>query len=183
MSRRLISSQAFAMLASAILLFASIGCDPGTLTAPSSAPDNVVDSPNFITLLSTSKGALDPAMTPSASSVVSADEGGRVVCGPFRLDFPAGALDEDTEITMNVIDDGTLGIELGPHGIQFNVPVTLSMNLEGTSAEGMASQSSTLWFDEDDGIYIMMPKIPSQDDNILKAQLEHFSKYNGVINP
>ena len=182
MSRRLISSKAFAMLASAILLFASIGCDPGTLTAPSSAPDNVVDSPNFITVLSTPKGDSDLSMTPSAASVVSADEGGRLVCGPFKLDFPAGALDEDTEITMEIFDNGTLGIELGPHGIQFNVPVTLSMNLEGTSAEGMASQSSTLWFDETNGIYIMMPKIPSQDENTLKAQLEHFSKYNGHIN-
>ena len=181
MSRRLISSKAFAMLASAILLIASIGCDPGTLTAPSSAPDNVVTSPNFITILSTPKGAPELSLTPSTSRVVSAEEGGRVVCGPFKLEFPPKALDEDTEITMSVIDDGTLSVELGPHGIQFNAPVILSMSLEGTSAEGMADQSATLWYDEEDGIYVMMPKLSSEDKNTLKSQLEHFSKYAGDI--
>lgn len=181
MSRRLISSKAFAMLASAILLIASIGCDPGTLTAPSSAPDNVVDSPNFITVLSTSKGVSDLSLAPAVSTVVSAEEGGRVVCGPFKLEFPPKALDEDTEITMSVIDDGTLSVELGPHGIRFNAPVVLSMDLEGTSAEGMADQALTLWYDEEDGIYLLMPKLPSDDKNTLKSQLEHFSKYAGHI--
>lgn len=184
MSRNLVLTKTFALLASSALLLSSIGCNPGTVTAPSSAPQtNVVDSPNFIRVLSTSKGVPEISMASAAEQVVSAEEGGTLHCGSFTLDIPAGALDQDTEITMDVINDGTLSVELGPHGIQFNVPVVLTMDLRGTSAEGMADQSSTLWHNEEEDRYERVQQLTSPDPNIALASLEHFSKYSGVIRP
>ena len=180
MSRK-ITSKACALLASSFLLFTSIGCNPGTLTAPSPAPQTVVESPNFIRVLSTSKDSPELSLVPGAEKIISADEGGRVVCGPFKLEIPANALDQDTEITIDIIRDGTLSVELGPHGIQFNVPVVLSMDLEGTNAEGMADQSSTVWYNEDTDTYELMQKLLSDDDNVIYSELNHFSKYKGHI--
>lgn len=184
MSRNLVLTKTFALLASSALLLSSIGCNPGTVTAPSSAPQtNVVDSPNFIRVLSTSKGVPEISMASAAEQVVSAEEGGTLHCGSFTLDIPAGALDQDTEITMDVINDGTLSVELGPHGIQFNVPVVLSMELTGTNAEGMADQSSTLWHNEDEDRYERMQKLSSNDPNVIYSNLTHFSKYKGDVVP
>jgi len=78
-----------------------------------------------------------------------------------------------------MLDDGTLGVELGPHGIQFNRPVTMTMDLRGTSAEGQASAATTLWWNEEQGWFEMIDKIDSTDPSSLSSELEHFSKYHG----
>jgi hypothetical protein len=55
----------------------------------------------------------------------------------FRVDVPAGALPQDTTITIRLPADPVLGkrviAEFEPHGIQFNTPVTLSFPLTGVS--------------------------------------------------
>ena len=125
MSRYIITSKAFALVACTFLLVAAIGCSPGTPTDPSSTPQNVVVSPNFVRILSTSPKNVDEPNLVSGftSRVISAEDGGVVTNGRITLEFPPFALSEDTEITIEMLDDGTLGVELGPHGIQFNRPV------------------------------------------------------------
>lgn len=183
MSRVRVRTTAFALLACSALLFASFGCsNPGTVTAPDSAPA-VVTSPNFIRILSTSKGdPAAPATSSSASSMVSAQYGGTVTNGRVTLTFPAGALNEDTQITIDMLDDGTLGVELSPHGIQFNKPVTMSMDLRGTTGEGMGNDAQTYYFNEDTGLYELQDKLPGGSDT-CNAELHHFSKYKGGIAP
>lgn len=181
MSRTRVRSQAIALLACSALLFAAFGCsNPGTVTAPDSTPV-VVTSPNFVRILPTSKG--DPALATSspASAVISAQYGGTVSNGRVTLEFPPGALNEDTEITIDMLGDGTLGVELGPHGTQFNTPVIMSTDLHGTTAEGMADQTWTLWWNDDLGQWERMEKDSSVDENTNSTLLHHFSKYNSGV--
>jgi hypothetical protein len=180
MSRTRVRIQnALALLACSSLLVSSFGCNPGAVTAPDSATDvAVVESPNFVRILSTSKGANDGAqMAPSVSTMISAREGGTVTNGRITLTFPAGALDQDTEITMDTFSDGTLGAQFGPHGTVFNKPVVMSMDLRGTSAEGRSDATSTLYDNEDLDRYERMEKVPSGDSNVSRSLLRHFSKF------
>lgn len=185
MSRFVSTSNAIALLACTVLLVSSIGCSPGTPTAPSSAPPDVVESPNFIRILSaaSSKGVQGPNLTDTITSkMISAAEGGVISNGRVTLVFPPEALDEDTEIFILMETDGTLGVELGPHGIQFNRPVVMTMDLTGTTAEGLSAASTTLWYNEDQDWWELIEKIPSDDPDALTSSLEHFSGYKGVIN-
>jgi hypothetical protein len=77
--------------------------------------------------------------------------------------------------------DGTLGVELDPHGIQFNRPVTMTVDLQGTSAEGQSESSTTLWFNEDQGWWEAMPRIETYNPNDLSTTLEHFSHYGSSV--
>ena len=144
--------------------------------APDSSPV-VVTSPDFVRILPTSKGDSSPATASSASTMVSAQFGGVVSNGRVTLEFPAGALSQDTEITIDMLDDNTLGVEFGPHGTQFNKPVTMSTDLRGTTAEGMSDQTSTYYWNESKNYYERQEKLSSDDKNTNKSALYHFSKF------
>ncbi len=180
MSRTKVTPKAFALLACLALLLASIGCNPGTPTAPSSAPVNVVESPNFIRILSTSsKGVQDLSLSATvASKMITAENGGVISNGRVTLVFPPNALDEDTEITVEMDTDGTLGVELKPHGIQFSHPVIMTMDLVGTTAEGRGGTSAILWFNETQEWWEVIHKVQSHNNEIV-TKLNHFSKYKG----
>ncbi|MDH3216370.1 MAG: hypothetical protein OEN01_08770 [Candidatus Krumholzibacteria bacterium] len=176
-------TNAFALLVCSTLLFASFGCE--SVTAPESSEDFfVVDGPNFVRILSTSSsGDYEPmAMSGPVSAMVSASEGGTLTNGRVTLEFPAGALSEDTEITMEMLNDGTLGVELSPHGIQFNAPVVLSMGLEGTTAEGMAASLATYYDNPESGQHEPIPMAAPVDANTTRALIDHFSKYRDGSN-
>ena len=183
MSRLQVTSRAFALLACSVLLVASIGCSPGTPTDPSSTPQNVVVSPNFVRILSTSDKSVDQLHFVSGltSKMISAETGGVITNGRVTLEFPPYALSEDTEITIEMLNDGTLGADLGPHGIQFNRPVTMTMELQNTSAEGNADVVETFWWNSDENWYEKMPKVDSGTSSTLSATLEHFSRYKAGV--
>lgn len=181
MSRN-VTSNAFALLASSILLMASFGCNPGAITGPETSSDvTIVENPDFVRILSTSsKGAEYAAMAVPVSAVISAAEGGVISNGRVTLTFPAGALDQDTEISIQMLGNGTLGVNLEPHGTQFNVPVILTMDLTGTSAEGKGASVNTVYDNEDTGQYELMNQAPGQDANTSAAYLGHFSRYGNI---
>jgi len=182
MSRFRVTSNAFALLACSALLFTSFGCSsPGSVTAPDSSPSAiVVNNPNFISILSTSKGESNLFMADaSASSMISAEFGGTISNGRVTLEFPPHALDQDTEISIEMLGDGTLGVELSPHGTQFNHPVTMSMDLTGTSAEGNAANTNTVYYNETSDQYELQEKLES-DPNTTRSSIRHFSRYAGV---
>jgi hypothetical protein len=108
--------------------------------------------------------------------MISASEGGTISNGRVTLIFPPNALDEDTWITVEMINDGTLGVELGPHGIQFNEAVTIKIDLSGTTGEGVGNATSTLWYNEVEDWWEEMPSLDN-DANTTKSSLQHFSKY------
>jgi hypothetical protein len=115
--------------------------------------------------------------------MISAREGGTITNGRITLSFPAGALDQDTEITMEALGDGTLGAEFGPHGTVFNKPVVMSMDLRGTNAEGRSDVTSVLYENEERGRFEEIEGAASDDSDTSRALLRHFSKYRGKVDP
>jgi hypothetical protein len=73
----------------------------------------------------------DSALRKQASGVIGPEGGEIKVSGCATATFPAGALDVDTYITVEVEIDhynGKIHYVFGPHGTVFNLPVRLEMN-------------------------------------------------------
>lgn len=176
------TSKSFALIACLTLLASAIGCNSGSVVSPDKVADTVVMDPSFILILSTPKDSDSPMLkSESASNIVSAEFGGSISNGWVTLDFPAGALNEDTEISISMPDPGKLIVELEPHGIQFNKPVGMTLNLNGTDAEGFSDDANLLWFNEDMGWWEILETDASQA-NQAKTFLRHFSRYAGTFN-
>jgi hypothetical protein len=181
MFNKSLTSKSFALVACFTLLIFSIGCNSGSIVSPEKIGDTIVVDPSFIHITSTPKGSGSPLLkTESASNLVSAESGGRVSNGWVTLDFPAGALDEDTEIFISMPDPKLLIVELEPHGIQFNKPVGLIVNLSGTDAENLADDACMLWFDDEMGWWEKLDTDASED-NQCETLLKHFSKYGTQV--
>ncbi len=170
-------SQLSALLACSCLLIASIGCNPGNVAGPAESPAGN-DGPNFIRVLSSSGASF--SRTPVKGKIIVANEGGYLTNGTFSLEIPPGALEEDTYIEMMWVEDGTLSVELLPHGIQFRKDVLLTMDLTGTTAEDEGDKAGVL-YDPRDGSYESVKPGPVET-NKVNAYLEHFSNYRGKVN-
>jgi len=99
-------------------------------------------------------------------------EGGSLSMGAYSLEIPANALLESTFIEMEQVAAGSWPVELSPHGIQFQIPVTLSMN-----AQGQPDVESL-------GIHWWNPQaqswerqVSSVENGVVSTQLAHFSRY------
>jgi hypothetical protein len=175
-----LTSKSFALVACFTLLFSAFGCNSGSVMSPDSIGDSIVIDPSFIRILPTPKGSCPVARTESASSLVSAESGGKVSNGWVTLDFPAGALEKDTEISISMPNPGVLVVDLEPHGIQFNKPVAMTFDLKGTDAEGLGYDACLLWFNDEMGWWEKLDTESVQDSQ-CKTELEHFSKYCGDV--
>ncbi len=159
-----------------LIVLAALGCGTYSPVAPSQ--DTLlpgVENPDFVRLLPTSDkiSGLEIEMTMVATKVVSAAEGGVVSNGYFSLYFPPGALAEDTEITIEMPRYPEAVVRLGPHGIQFNKEVTLSLPLGVVETE--AEDYTILWYNEEAELW---ENVGGDTINgLVEANLEHFSEY------
>jgi len=156
-------------------VLATLGCGSYSPLAPSienpSTPG--VTNPDFATLLPASKDDMIIMRSSVASSVIKADEGGVVTNGYYSLYFPPGALEEDTEITIEMPEFPKAIVRLGPHGIQFKKAVILSIPLDRFS--GDADSYTTYWYNEASGKWVLIGGYV--EDGMVKTELEHFSEY------
>jgi len=106
--------------------------------------------------------------------------GGKITNGIVTLIFPEGALTRDVDITLQMDPSGLLIFECGPHGLQFNAPVKIELNLEGTNYENMAKQVDVKWWDSANKKWVKIRQIRDKNNNTPRAVLWHFSKYSGV---
>jgi hypothetical protein len=114
-----------------------------------------------------------------AEKLISASQGGYVELNGFRVDIPAGALAQDTRVTIDLPSDGLLGqhllAEFGPHGTQFSQPVTLTFPLAGVSLNGgpieVARWEGSAWRS--------LGGTVTADGARLQGQTPHFSTYGG----
>lgn len=117
--------------------------------------------------------------TRHAEKYITAAQGGFVELNGFRVDIPAGALPYSTTVTIDRPGDNLLAkrvvAEFGPHGIQFNQPVTLSFPLTGVLLNGgpieVARWESDHWVGLGGSI--------SGDGTRLYGTTPHFSYYGG----
>lgn len=115
-----------------------------------------------------------------AEKWITAAEGGSVQLNGFRVDIPAGALPYDALVTIDLPTDETLAkrvlAEFGPHGIQFNTPVSISFPLEGTLYTGGAMEVAR-W---EDGAWNRLGGGVSADGTRVTGTTPHFSAYATV---
>lgn len=169
----------------ASILAFTLGCSaddimgPGDVSVPEIGPGSGVEI-----LAEPNAKDIDPVQGVSfsghGSALIQADVGGVVSWGRFSVDIPAGALSEDTEISISRPNSQLVMCELEPHGIQFNKPVKLQINYGGTYADdketGLAS-FGIYWLNDSTGIWEMVGQKVDAQSNKVEADLEHFSGY------
>jgi hypothetical protein len=173
-------TKTFALLPCLALLFAAVGCNEGSMVTPVDVPGGVGIESDFYGILSTPD---DPALLDAGKvygSTVSASVGGTVSNSRVTLEFPAGALDEDTYITMKMVDKDNLVVEFGPHGLVFNKPVTITWKLVGTAKEDRADGTVIKWRNPETGLLEDITNLPVDHRNRVRGLLEHFSEYEAV---
>lgn len=113
-----------------------------------------------------------------ASKRIRAATGGSVELDGFRVDIPAGALPQDTTITIRLPVDPVLGkrvvAEFEPHGIQFNTPVTLSFPLQGVALPLGGGIEVGRW---ENGGWTSLGGTVSPNGKRLSSTTPHFSMY------
>ncbi len=112
-----------------------------------------------------------------AEKFIRAAEGGSVELNGFRIDIPAGALPYDATITIDLPRDEVLGkrvlAEFGPHGIQFNTPVTITFPLTGVLLPAGEIEVGR-W---ENGGWTSLGGTISADGTSLSSTTPHFSDY------
>ncbi|TPW17133.1 MAG: hypothetical protein FD129_492 [bacterium] len=166
-----------AVSAAAILTLSVLasGCGTDITTAPN--PES--NAPRALTLPSseqTQPTTFKAGRGPAISVLVSAEQGGTVRLGRYQLDFPPGALTEDTEISIRQSHPNTMTLELGPHGIQFAKPVRLSFKTDGISIDEASTTLGVSWFNESSSTWEPISHGPVSAPKV-SADLWHFSDY------
>lgn len=133
------------------------------------------------------KGPKGPVPVTHTQRISAADGGVIKLSGKgyeYKMTFPPGALDEDTDININVpdVDAAHIQIEFSPHGLQFNVPVELKFEVQHALVIGDIDDESldVYYFNEDTG------ELEAQNSSIKffgkhvqsKSYLNHFSQYS-----
>lgn len=177
MSRLRHTLKSFALLACLTLLLAALGCTDSVM-APVDEDASTGFDLNDIS--SAPMADLESAVEQPKGWMVSAEWGGKITNGRVTLEFPPGALDDDTYITMEMVDKSNLVVEFGPHGIKFNKPVTMSLKLKDTALEACAERAVIKWLNPDTNALEDVKNLPPENLKEARALLEHFSKYLGV---
>lgn len=159
-------------------VLAAMGCGSYSPVSPSQDDTTPgVVNPVFVQVLSTSAGSSGRDMMQSSSTsvsmAISAETGGTVTNGYISLYFPPGALDDDTEITIDMPRYPVAIVELGPHGIEFNKNVIMTLPLAMIDSD--KDSYTTLWNNENAGIWEDIGG-RIEDGNVI-SELEHFSEY------
>lgn len=123
----------------------------------------------------------DTSPAPVAVTITAAD-GGEISHGGAALDIPAGALADDTEITIAVVDKAGLPDEadiasevydLGPDGTTFEQPVTLTIDFDACATpDGMVG--AIAYLDGDTWTLLADSRVSG---NSATATTDHFTYF------
>lgn len=170
-------------LALVAALFALAGCtdtSQPTLSAPAESSE-VLGGTISLNGILTFVGAPNLLEPRHAEKYIVASEGGFVELQGFRVDIPAGALSQNTTITIDLPTDNVLGkrliAEFGPHGTQFNTPVTISFPLTGVLWLGEPIEVAR-W---ENGAWTGLGGTVNLLGTRLSGTTPHFSTYGGKI--
>jgi hypothetical protein len=176
-----IARRTFALAAAA--LFALAGCSDvsqPTLAAPEQ-PASVLGGTIDLNGVLQFVGLPDLSGTRHAEKYIVASQGGFVELNGFRVDIPPGALSQNTTITIDLPTDNVLGkrliAEFGPHGTQFNTPVTLRFPLTGVLLTGSNIEVAR-W---ENGAWTSLGGSVNLLGTVLSSTTPHFSTYGGKV--
>lgn len=170
----------------ALALFAVTGCSDQSVN-PVSPESAGAPQASLIASDIDLQGVLEFAELPDLSTsrhaekFIAAAEGGSVELHGFRVDIPAGALPHNALITIDLPSDAVLGkrvlAEFGPHGIQFNKPVTISFPLDGVVLTGSPIEVAR-W---ENNAWTSLGGWVSVDGSRLSSTTPRFSTYSGHV--
>ena len=121
----------------------------------------------------------------SVTELVSAQSGGSLQAGDARLDIPKGALPADTRITLSMSSGSVAEYQIEPTGLNFLVPVTLTLKYEDTSADQSSSNydptgaavASVAWFDPSASVWTNIGGTDDKGHKWVCIYLSHLSYY------
>jgi hypothetical protein len=131
-----------------------------------------------------STGTPDPDEGTTVTKAVTAADGGSVATdsGNASIAIPAGALADDTEITIEVsakeADTASSVYDFGPDGQQFQKAVTISLAFDGDAGVDMKAVLGT--FDENAKKWKEVPN-SALAGGVVTGDVNHFSKYSIII--
>jgi hypothetical protein len=192
------------LLAVALLFVVSTACNTENAAAPSAsvATASTIASPAAHqdllgglvgtltqTLGITANGVL--RKTPLSESITVSKRigrGGGVLSIPaagVTVVVPAGALEQDTDITMTARAGALLAYDFEPHGVTFKVPLVFTQNLNGTTAGLLSPLGLKLGYYSDPSMLgkttAIVSELVSGVTSILTrtftAPIKHFSGY------
>ena len=111
-------------------------------------------------------------------------QGGEIKVGPHSLEIPAGALSQPVEITADSRGGPIVDVAFEPHGLQFAVPVTLTLSYEHcifpVDPQLQVGYYEHLGNSQGNGtmqVIELPPFLQDEDYDEVKALTDHFSGY------
>jgi hypothetical protein len=180
-------AKAGVLAVSLLLVLAGCGSNGGPSTAK---PDGPQESQFFLDLSGgvgpdvqgrtghgTARVAPEPPASSPTSFTVDGSVGAELVVGRFTLLIPAGAFEGSRQITVEDANNGFVECHLYPEGLQFDVPVTLTMDLSGSSAD--RTDATIYWLDKRADFWVDLGGTYVTADHKVWVKLAHFSEYRG----
>lgn len=164
------------------------GCSSEQTTAPEPR-EFFIDNPEVIRAPAAVRPMLSPkgdddsdSWTLVAEGEVEDDESTVIQGGRYTLHFPKGAVDDEIDVTVHQYDGGILDIELGPHGVQFDRPVMLTVDYSGTNADPDSpnydgSFPVFYWYVPERDAWLAMFGRDDPSAKTYTVKLSHFSRY------
>jgi hypothetical protein len=110
----------------------------------------------------------------------------------FGFRAQAGSVERDRNLQARWLGPrGYFGYEMLPHGLNFEHPVELLIDISAALATGLwEADELAVYLDNENGTYTLIESEPETEDRadaedrvLLRARLEHFSKYVIGIGP
>ena len=164
-----------ALVATVALPILASACSD-TPMAPISRPQNATVSDGGLAKVARYKSNIPRSGTTVGKWI--GPQGGTVSLSGFEIQVPPNAVSAPTLFTISVPWDARklerVIADFGPSGMQFDVPVTITLPYQGTSSEDATLPPHVLW---NNGIdWVPLPSWLTNDGRI-QTQTNHFSEY------
>jgi hypothetical protein len=111
-------------------------------------------------------------------TVISAADGGTLSLMDVKLTFPAGALDQDTLISIRIPDINVFENHFGTDGLFFNVPVQVVMDYRDADLSNINEQTIRMaWYNSRTNSWDIIPCALNTVNKTVTANVYHFSAY------
>lgn len=169
------------VLVGAVALAVHVAACSDVPVAPQSVPAFSATTDGKVTKLAKYEKGRRPSQTFAMQTIGPA--GGSVSLGSFEIVVPEGALSFPTSVTIALPTDprlaGYVVAEFGPHGIKFDVPVTIRLPFAGTTADSDVTMH-VLWYNGSE--WTPLPSSITSDGRV-QADTDHFSEYGTEEDP
>ncbi|MDM7916210.1 MAG: hypothetical protein QUU85_13245 [Candidatus Eisenbacteria bacterium] len=119
-----------------------------------------------------------PQSSPPAQTLYfQSGAGGTLQVGRYQLTVPPGALPRDMPVTLIAREEsGYVMCELLPHGLVFQTPVRLTIDLTRSTANAQ-TRATVYWLDEQANEWVDIHGTFDAGAMLLWVDLPHFSRY------